>query len=104
VLASAQFRFTVAVPDVAARNQLEQDPSTTLRITAFAPLTTREQVRLISSGTDPVGQLAVADLKLAQVERTETNNYTALLFDVRSHKLTAPHKGWCVPDTDFFCS
>ena len=79
VLASAQFRFTVAVPDVAARNQLEQDPSTTLRITAFAPLTTREQVRLISSGTDPVGQLAVADLKLAQVERTETNNYTALL-------------------------
>ena len=79
VLASAQFRFTVAVPDVAARNQLEQDPSTTLRITAFAPLTTREQVRLISAGADPVGQLAVADLKIDQVERTENNNYTALL-------------------------
>ena len=79
VRADAQFRFTVAVPDVAARTQLEQDPSTTLRITAFAPLTTREQVRLISAGTDPVGQLAVADLKLTQVERTATNDYTALL-------------------------
>ncbi len=79
VRADAQFRFTVAVPDGAARNQLEQDPSTTLRITAFTPLTTREQVRLISAGTDPVGQLAVADLKLTQVERTATNDYTALL-------------------------
>jgi hypothetical protein len=79
VRADAQFRFTVAVQDVAARTQLEQDPSTTLRITAFAPLTTREQVRLISAGTDPVGQLAVADLKLTQVERTATNDYTALL-------------------------
>jgi hypothetical protein len=79
VRADAQFRFTVAVQDVAARTQLEQDPSTTLRITAFTPLTTREQVRLISAGTDPVGQLAVADLKLTQVERTATNDYTALL-------------------------
>jgi hypothetical protein len=36
-------------------------------------------VRLISAGTDPVGQLAVADLKLTQVARTATNDYTALL-------------------------
>ena len=79
VLADTQFRFTVGVPDADVRNQLEQDPSTTLRITAFAPLTTREQVRLISAGADPVGQLAVADLQLIQLSRTETNNYTAFL-------------------------
>ena len=36
VLADTQFRFTVGVPDADVRNQLEQDPSTTLRITAFA--------------------------------------------------------------------
>jgi hypothetical protein len=94
VLASAQFRFTVAVPDVAARTQLEQDPSTTLRITAFAPLTTREQVRLISAGTDPIGQLAVADLKLTQVERTATNDYTALLSTTaRSNSLRLTKDG-----------
>ena len=79
VLADGQFRFTVGVPDVAARNQLEQDPSTTLRITAFAPITTREQVRSIGAGADPVGQLAVADLSLIQLSRTETNTYTAFL-------------------------
>ena len=79
VLADTQFRFTVGVPDAAVRTQLEQDPTTTLRITAFAPVTTREQVRSISAGTDPVGQLVVADLKLIQLSRTETNNYTAFL-------------------------
>ena len=45
VLAGTQFRFTVGVPDVAVRNQIDQDPTTTLRITAFAPVITREQVR-----------------------------------------------------------
>ena len=79
VLTDGQFRFTVDVPDAAVRNQLEQDPSTTLRITAFAPITTREQVRSIGAGADPVGQLAVADLSFIQLSRTETNNYTAFL-------------------------
>jgi len=79
VLSDGQFRFTVDVPDAAVRNQLEQDPSTTLRITAFAPITTREQVRSIGAGADPVGQLAVADLSFIQLSRTETNNYTAFL-------------------------
>jgi hypothetical protein len=79
VLADGQFRFTVDVPDAAVRNQLEQDPSTTLRITAFAPITTREQVRSIGAGADPVGQLAVADLSFIQLSRTETNTYTAFL-------------------------
>ena len=45
VLAGTQFRFTVDVLDATVRNQLEQDPTTTLRITVFAPVTTREQVR-----------------------------------------------------------
>ena len=79
VLAGTQFRFTVGVPDVAASNQIDQDPSTTLRITAFAPVITREQVRSITEGVEPVGQLAVADLQLIQLARTETNNYTAFL-------------------------
>jgi len=79
VLAGTQFRFTVGVPDVAASNQIDQDPSTTLRITAFAPVTTREQVRSIAGGVEPVGQLAVADLQLIQLARSETNNYTAFL-------------------------
>ena len=79
VLAGTQFRFTVGVPDIAVRNQLEQDTTTTLRITAFAPVVTREQVRSITAGADPVGQLAVADLQLIQLARTETNNYTAFL-------------------------
>lgn len=79
VLAGTQFRFTVGVPDAAIRNQLEQDPTTTLRITAFAPVTTREQVRSIATGTEPVGQIAVADLKLIQLARTDINNYTAFL-------------------------
>ena len=79
VLAGTQFRFTIGVPDTAVRNQLEQDTTTTLRITAFAPVVTREQVRSIAAGADPVGQLAVADLQLIQLARTETNNYTAFL-------------------------
>ena len=79
VLAGTQFRFTIGVPDTAVRNQLEQDPTTTLRITAFAPVITREQVRSITAGAEPVGQLAVADLQLIQLARTETNNYTAFL-------------------------
>jgi len=79
VLAGTQFRFTVGIPDAAIRNQLEQDPTTTLRITAFASVTTREQVRSITAGVEPVGQLAVADLQLIQLARTETNNYTAFL-------------------------
>ena len=79
VLAGTQFRFTVGVPDVAVRNQIDQDPTTTLRITAFAPVITREQVRSITAGVEPVGQLAVADLQLIQLARTETNNYTAFL-------------------------
>ena len=79
VLAGTQFRFTVGVPDEAIRNQIEQDPTTTLRITAFASVTTREQVRSIVEGVEPVGQLAVADLRLIQLARTETNNYTAFL-------------------------
>ena len=79
VLAGTQFRFTVGVPDTAVRNQLDQDPTTTLRITAFAPVITREQVRSITAGVEPVGQLAVADLQLIQLARTETNNYTAFL-------------------------
>lgn len=79
VLAGTQFRFTVGVPDVAVRNQLEQDTTTTLRITAFAPVITREQVRSITAGAEPVGQLAFADLQLIQLARTETNNYTAFL-------------------------
>jgi hypothetical protein len=36
-------------------------------------------VRSITAGADPVGQLAVADLQLIQLARTETNNYTAFL-------------------------
>ena len=79
VLAGTQFRFTVGVPDAAIRSQLEQDPTTTLRITAFAPVTTREQVRSIATGIEPVGQIAVADLKLIQLARTDINNYTAFL-------------------------
>jgi hypothetical protein len=79
VLAGTQFRFTIGVPDTAVRNQLEQDTTTTLRITAFTPVVTREQVRSITAGADPVGQLAVADLQLIQLARTETNNYTAFL-------------------------
>jgi len=79
VLAGTQFRFTVGVPDAAVRNQIDQDPTTTLRITAFTPVITREQVRSITAGVDPVGQLAVADLQLIQLARTETNNYTAFL-------------------------
>ena len=79
VLAGTQFRFTVGVPDTAVRNRLEQDTTTTLRITAFAPVITREQVRSITTGAEPVGQLAVADLQLIQLARTETNNYTAFL-------------------------
>ena len=79
VLAGTQFRFTVGVPDATIRNQLEQDPTTTLRITAFAPVTTREQVRSIATGIEPVGQIAVADLKLIQLARTDINNYTAFL-------------------------
>jgi hypothetical protein len=79
VLAGTQFRFTIGVPDTSVRNQLEQDTTTTLRITAFAPVVTREQVRSITAGADPVGQLAVADLQLIQLARTETNNYTAFL-------------------------
>lgn len=79
VLAGTQFRFTVGVPDAAVRNRLEQDTTTTLRITAFAPVITREQVRSITTGTEPVGQLAVADLQLIQLARTETNKYTAFL-------------------------
>ena len=79
VLAGTQFRFTVGVPDAAVRNQLEQDTTTTLRITAFAPVITQEQVRSITAGVEPVGQLAVADLQLIQLARTETNNYTAFL-------------------------
>ena len=79
VLAGTQFRFTVGVPDAAIRNQLEQDPTTTFRITAFAPVITREQVRSITAGVEPVGQLAVADLRLIQLARSETNNYTAFL-------------------------
>ena len=79
VLAGTQFRFTIGVPDTAVRSQLEQDTTTTLRITAFAPVVTREQVRSITAGAEPVGQLAVADLQLIQLARTETNNYTAFL-------------------------
>ena len=79
VLAGTQFRFTVGVPDTTVRNRLEQDTTTTLRITAFAPVITREQVRSITAGAEPVGQLAVADLQLIQLARTETNNYTAFL-------------------------
>ena len=79
VLAGTQFRFTVGVPDAAIRNQLEQDPTTTLRITAFAPVITRSQVRSIAAGTEPVGQIAVADLRLIQLARTDINNYTAFL-------------------------
>jgi len=79
VLAGTQFRFTVGVPDAAVRNQLEQDTTTTLRISAFAPVVTREQVRSITAGVEPVGQLAVADLRLIQLARTETNNFTAFL-------------------------
>ena len=79
VLAGTQFRFTVGVPDAAVRNQLEQDTTTTLRITAFAPVITQEQVRSITAGAEPVGQLTVADLQLIQLARTETNNYTAFL-------------------------
>jgi hypothetical protein len=79
VLAGTQFRFTVGVPDEAIRNQLDQDPTTTLRITAFAPVTTREQVRSIVGGAEPVGQLAVADLRLIQLARTDVNTYTAFL-------------------------
>jgi hypothetical protein len=79
VLAGTQFRFTVGVPDAAVRNRLEQDTTTTLRITAFAPVITREQVRTITAGAEPVGQLAVADLQLIQLARTETNSYTAFL-------------------------
>ena len=79
VLAGTQFRFTVGVPDTAIRNQLEQDTTTTLRITAFAPVITQEQVRSITAGAEPVGQLTVADLQLIQLARTETNNYTAFL-------------------------
>jgi len=79
VLAGTQFRFTVGIPDTAVRNRLEQDTTTTLRITAFAPVITREQVRSITTGAEPVGQLAVADLQLIQLARTETNNYTAFL-------------------------
>jgi hypothetical protein len=36
-------------------------------------------VRSIGAGADPVGQLAVADLSLIQLSRTETNTYTAFL-------------------------
>ena len=79
VLAGTQFRFTVGVPDAAVRNQLEQDTTTTLRITAFAPVITQEQVRSITAGVEPVGQLTVADLQFIQLARTETNNYTAFL-------------------------
>ena len=79
VLAGTQFRFTVGVPDAVIRSQLEQDQTTTLRITAFAPVTTREQVRSIATGIEPVGQIAVADLKLIQLARTDINNYTAFL-------------------------
>ena len=79
VLAGTQFRFTVGVPDAAVRNQLEQDTTTTLRITAFTPVITQEQVRSITAGVEPVGQLTVADLQLIQLARTETNNYTAFL-------------------------
>ena len=79
VLAGTQFRFTVGVPDTAVRNRLEQDTTTTLRITAFSPVITREQVRSIATGAEPVGQLTVADLQLIQLERTETNNFTAFL-------------------------
>ena len=79
VLAGTQFRFTVGVPDAAVRNQLEQDTTTTLRITAFTPVITQEQVRSITAGVEPVGQIAVADLRLIQLARTETNNYTAFL-------------------------
>ena len=79
VLAGTQFRFTVGVPDAVIRSQLEQDQTTTLRITAFAPVTTREQVRSIATGIEPVGQIAVAVLKLIQLARTDINNYTAFL-------------------------
>jgi len=79
VLAGTQFRFTVGVPDAAVRNQIDQDPTTSLRITAFAPVITREQVHSITAGAEPVGQLAVADVQLIQLARTETNNYTAFL-------------------------
>lgn len=79
VLAGTQFRFTVDVLDATVRNQLEQDPTTTLRITVFAPVTTREQVRSITEGAEPVRELAVADLRLIQLAQTETNNFTAFL-------------------------
>ena len=94
VLAGTQFRFTVGVPDAAIRNQLEQDPTTTLRITAFAPVTTREQVRSIATGIEPVGQIAVADLKLIQLARTDINNYTAFLSTTaRSNSLRLTKDG-----------
>ena len=70
VLAGTQFRFTVDVLDATVRNQLEQDPTTTLRITVFAPVTTREQVRSITEGAEPVRELAVADLRLIQLAQT----------------------------------
>ena len=94
VLAGTQFRFTVGVPDAVIRSQLEQDPTTTLRITAFAPVTTREQVRSIATGIEPVGQIAVADLKLIQLARTDINNYTAFLSTTaRSNSLRLTKDG-----------
>ena len=94
VLAGTQFRFTVGVPDAVIRSQLEQDQTTTLRITAFAPVTTREQVRSIATGIEPVGQIAVADLKLIQLARTDINNYTAFLSTTaRSNSLRLTKDG-----------
>jgi len=79
VLTGGQFRFTVGVPDSATRLQLEQDPTTTLRITAFTPVTTRAQVREIAQGEDPINQLAVIDLQLIQLTRTDSDNFTAFI-------------------------
>lgn len=79
VLVSGQLRFTVDVPETATRNRLEQDPSTILRVTAFAPVTTRNQVRSITEGGEPINQQAVVDLQLATLSRTDSGSFTAYL-------------------------
>ena len=53
-LPAHNFASQLVYPTQRFEIRLEQDPTTTLRITAFAPVITREQVRSITAGAEPV--------------------------------------------------
>lgn len=75
-----QFRFVFALPDGAARESVLTDRTAVVRVSAFAPLATRSEVRSFAiSTTDPtVRPIDQVDSRIGNLERTAAGDFVSL--------------------------